>query len=236
MALPLTALLISPYRLRSPWRLPRLVQRALTGLLLALLCLAVGGHSLPSEQTAARYGPQAQKLFRDWQTLLNNLGNSPETIRLKEVNAFFNRRIDYAEDKIVWKQEDYWPTPLETFGKGAGDCKSFVINKYVSLRLLGVDPEKIRLTYARARIGGPSSNVTQAHMVLAYYPAPDVEPLILDNLITSILPASQRPDLIPVFSFNMESIWVGATQNNNVSRLTRWKQLLDKMKAEGFTF
>ncbi|WP_029770469.1 transglutaminase-like cysteine peptidase [Pseudogulbenkiania sp. MAI-1] len=212
----------------------RCVRRVLAGLLLALLCLAVVGRSLPSQQAVARYGPQAQKLFREWQDLLNTLGTSPEAAQLKEVNAFFNRRIAYAEDKVVWKQEDYWPTPLETFSKGAGDCKSFVIGKYVSLRLLGVDPDKIRLTYVKARIGGPASNVTQAHMVLAYYPAPDVEPLVLDNLVTSILPASQRPDLIPVFSFNMESIWVGTTQNNNVSRLTRWKQLLDKMKAEGF--
>lgn len=39
-------------------------------------------------------------------------------------------------------------------------------------------------------------------MVVAYYPAPDAEPLILDNLLTTILPASERPDLIPVFSFN----------------------------------
>lgn len=235
MAQPLTPPQPTVGSLGIPKSMTRCVQRVLAGLLLVLLCLAVVGRSLPSQQTVARYGPQAQKLFRDWQDVLNTLGNSPEAARLKEVNAFFNRRIDYAEDKVLWKQEDYWPTPLETFGKGAGDCKSFVIGKYVSLRLLGMDPDKIRLTYVKARIGGPSSNVTQAHMVLAYYPAPEAEPLILDNLVTSILPASQRPDLIPVFSFNMESIWVGTTQNNNVSRLTRWRQLLDKMKAEGFT-
>lgn len=235
MAQPLSPPLLFPCRLGSPWQLTRCVRRVLAGLLLALLCLTVVGRSLPTQQTVARYGPQAQKLFREWQDLLNTLGASPENNRLREVNAFFNRRIDYAEDKVVWKREDYWPTPLETFSKGAGDCKSFVISKYVSLRLLGVDPEKLRLTYVRARIGGPNSTISQAHMILAYYPAPDAEPQILDNLVTSILPASQRPDLTPVFSFNMESIWVGTTQNNNVSRLTRWKQLLDKMKAEGFT-
>lgn len=168
--------------------------------------------------------------------MLNGANGSPENQRLKEVNEFFNRRITYAENSQVWRQEDYWATPLETFGKGMADCKGFVISKYVSLRLLGVAPDKIRLTYVKARIGGPSSNITQAHMVLAYYPTPTTEPLILDNLITSIQPASQRPDLIPVFSFNMESIWVGGTQNNNVNRLTRWKQLLDKLKAEGFSF
>ncbi len=210
--------------------------RALLLLGLWLSCLVVTGSSLPSEQTVARYGPNAQRLFRDWQAMLNNQASNPETQRLKEVNEFFNRRITYAENSAVWRQEDYWATPLETFGKGMADCKGFVIAKYVSLRLSGVAPDKIRLTYVKARIGGPSSNVTQAHMVLAYYPTPTTEPLILDNLITSIQPASQRSDLIPVFSFNMESIWVGGTQNSNVSRLTRWKQLLDKLKAEGFSF
>ncbi|MBA4707923.1 transglutaminase-like cysteine peptidase [Aquitalea magnusonii] len=204
-------------------------------LLLWFLCLGVTGSSLPSEQTVSRYGPQAQRLYREWQSMLNTAGSS-DSQRLKDVNEFFNRRITYAENSQVWRQEDYWATPLETFGKGMADCKGFVIGKYVSLRLLGMSPDKIRLTYVKARIGGPSSNITQAHMVLAYYPTPTVEPLILDNLITSIQPASQRPDLIPVFSFNMESIWVGTTQNNNVNRLTRWKQLLDKLKTEGFSF
>lgn len=215
------------------------LRRVLACLLISLLCLPyqdISGSSLPSEQAVARYGPQAQKNFHDWQSMLNSLRGSPDSQRLKAVNEFFNRRITYAENSLVWRQEDYWATPLETFGKGMADCKGFVIGKYVSLRLLGVAPEKIRLTYVKARIGGPSSPVTQAHMILAYYPTPTDEPLILDNLLTSIQPASQRPDLLPVFSFNMESIWVGSTQSNNVSRLTRWKQLLDKLKIEGFSF
>lgn len=205
-------------------------------LLLCLLCFEVIGNALPTPQTVSRYGPHAQQLFREWQNLLNSLANGNDMQRLTGVNAFFNQRIIYSENRDVWNKADYWATPLETFGKGAGDCKSFTINKYVSLRLLGMAPEKLRLTYVKVMIGGPNSNVTEAHMVLAYYPTPAAEPLILDNLVNSIKPASMRPDLIPVFSFNMEGIWVGTVQENNVGQLTRWKQLLDKLKAEGFSF
>lgn len=202
----------------------------------ALVCLTVVGRSIPSETTVAKYGPHAKKLFREWQVLLNSETNTSDAEKIKAVNLFFNQKIDYEVDRVVWRQDDYWPTPLETFSKGAGDCKSFTINKYVSLRLLGVAPAKMRLIYVKARIGGPSSSLTQAHMVLAYYSDPAAEPLILDSLINSIDPASQRPDLIPVFSFNMESIWVGNVQNNDVNRLTKWRQLLEKLKVEGFSF
>jgi hypothetical protein len=41
--------------------------------------------------------------------------------------------------------------------------------------------------------------------VLAYYALPEAEPLILDNLISELRPASRRPDLTPVFSFNAEN-------------------------------
>ncbi|MNR15553.1 hypothetical protein D3C85_1320930 [compost metagenome] len=100
--------------------------------------------------------------------------------------------------------------------KGAGDCEDFALAKYFTLRELGVAPQKLRMIYVRARIGGPASTITQAHMVLAYYAEPTAEPL--------------------VFSFNADGIWVGAgaAPNSSVDRLTRWRQLIDKMKAEGF--
>ena len=63
----------------------------------------------------------------------------------------------------------------------------------------------MRLIYVKARIGGTASSLPQAHMVLAYYPTPDAEPLVLDNLMPEIRPASHAPDLQPVFSFNSEA-------------------------------
>ena len=122
---------------------------------------------------------------------------------------------------------------LETLGKGQGDCEDFAIGKYFSLLAAGVPSVKMRLVYVRAQIGA----LIQAHMVLAYYPEPDAEPLILDNLITDIRPASRRPDLIPVFSFNAEGLWqgvAGASAGDPSARLSRWREVLTKAKAEGW--
>jgi hypothetical protein len=89
----------------------------------------------------------------------------------------------------------------------------------------------------RAQIGGPQGAL-QAHMVLAYYAAPGAEPMILDNLITELRPASRRPDLVPVFSFNSEGLWQGvgaqAAGGDPTARLSRWREVLAKARAEGF--
>jgi len=92
------------------------------------------------------------------------------------------------------------------------------------------------MVYVRAQIGGPGGP-TQAHMVLAYCAFPAAEPLILDNLITDVRPASRRPDLEPVFSFNSEGLWQGVgaqAARDPVARLSRWRDVLAKARAEGF--
>ena len=82
---------------------------------------------------------------------------------------------------------------------------------YDSLLELGVPINKLRLVYVRAtqEVAGGGGTIQQAHMVLAYYPKPNADPLVLDNLNKRILPASQRHDLSPVFSFNSAGLWQG---------------------------
>ncbi|MDO8273964.1 MAG: transglutaminase, partial [Serpentinimonas sp.] len=78
--------------------------------------------------------------------------------------------------------------------------------------------------------------LTEAHMVLGFFETPLAEPLILDNLITSVRPASSRPDLTPLFSFNSEGLWVaGQTQQvaSSTARLSRWRDVLERMSREG---
>jgi hypothetical protein len=72
-------------------------------------------------------------------------------------------------------------------------------------------------------------------MVLAYYARPDAEPLVLDNLDVRILPASQRPDLRPVFGFNSEGLWMAGVQSpaDPTARLSRWRDLLRRMQEQG---
>ena len=160
-----------------------------------------------------------------------------EDEQLRRVNEYFNRRIRFAEDSAVWSQPDYWATPLETIARGAGDCEDFVLAKYFTLRELGIAEDRLRMTYVRATVGGPGSSVSQAHMVLSYYPAPDVVPLVLDNLIVDIRSATARPDLAPVFSFNIQGVFVGGASqaSSPVDRVSRWRELLLRMRSEGYT-
>lgn len=182
----------------------------------------------------ARFGAPAVLAVNQWRDAVASAEGLAEREKINKINDFFNRKIVFVDDIEVWGKTDYWATPLESLGRGRGDCEDFAIAKYVSLRSLGVPLDKLRLTYVRAQFGGGS----QAHMVLAYYPSPRAEPLILDNLIGDILPASQRNDLFPVFSFNSQGLWVGSGPSEKASgsataRLSRWRDLIQRMRAEG---
>lgn len=184
-----------------------------------------------------RYGGNAAVVARDWNNALTVFQGGSEQQKLRDVNDYFNRKVRFDSDQAVWGVIDYWATPIEMLMKGAGDCEDYAIGKYFSLKFLGVAPEKLRLTYVKARIGGPASNLLQAHMVLTYYATPDAEPVVLDNLVSEIRPASRRNDLIPIFSFNSEGVWAAGSsdpQPGGGSRLSRWNDVLEKMKAEGF--
>ncbi len=179
------------------------------------------------------------KSLSDWQQMLQESKELPIAARLKRVNEFFNRRIRFSSDQEIWHQSDYWATPMQTLAKGAGDCEDFTIAKYFTLLNADVPVEQLRLIYVKARIGGMNSNLQQAHMVLAYYESPDAEPLVLDNLITDIRPASRRMDLSPVFSFNSQGIFKGVDaktkpETGGVTQLSRWSELLQRARAEGF--
>lgn len=186
----------------------------------------------------ARFGAPGVLAVNQWREVLVKAQGLPESQQIERINDFFNRRIDFVEDPEAWGKADYWASPLETLGRGKGDCEDFSIAKYVSLRSLGIPLERLRLVYVRARNAGPGSGGTRAHMVLAYYPSPSAEPLILDNLIGEIRPASRRPDLFPVFSFNSEGLWVGSGASEKASgsataRLSRWREMIARMRAEG---
>lgn len=184
-----------------------------------------------------RYGNEAVRAVDAWESLLRELDGEPVSDQLRGVNRFFNERIRFGEDQDIWGQADYWSTPLESLGVGRGDCEDYSIAKYVSMRILGVPNEQLRLIYVRARIGGRHSSQSQAHMVLGYYPSSDAEPLVLDNLIGEIRPATERDDLQPVFSFNSDGLWTpGArsSQADPTARISRWGNVLRRLEEEGF--
>lgn len=186
-----------------------------------------------------RHGGPGVLALKDWKSAIDAFRSGSEAQKLRDINEYFNRKLRFDTDQNIWGASDYWATPIEALMKGVADCEDFAIAKFFTLIDMGVAANKLRITYVKARIGGPGSTITQAHMVLTYYSTPDAEPLILDNLISEIRPASRRADLAPIFSFNTDGLWtVGAggdeAQGGGSSRLSRWNDLLAKMKSEGF--
>jgi len=216
---------------------PRFLLRWRAGLGLALLLGWAGGcqaWDVPSFLGAAAHrSPRTLVAAKALQQLVERVSTQDEEQRLQALNQFFNQRIAFRDDIEVWGQADYWASPLETLEKGQGDCEDYSIAKYFSLVAAGVSEAKLRMVYVRAQFRGRS----QAHMVLAYYAQPQAEPLILDNLVPELRPASARGDLQPVFSFNSEGLWQGvgsASAGSPLARLSQWRDLLAKVKAEGF--
>lgn len=174
--------------------------------------------------------------FNAWHTMMLSVKDLKDEDKLKRVNEFFNRRVAWGEDQAIWSQADYWATPIETIAKGVGDCEDFAIAKYFTLINLGIPVGKLRLVYVKAKVSNLPNSIDQAHMVLAYYFNPQAEPLIMDNQITEIRPASRRPDLTPIFSFNSEGIYLGVSGNDEQSgksKLSRWQDLLQRVQLEG---
>lgn len=177
--------------------------------------------------TARQYGEPARKRLLSWQSLIVDSKAETDAEKLDVVNGFFNQ-VRFVSDKRHWKKSDYWATPVEFLATNGGDCEDFSLAKYFTLMAMGVAEEKLNLTYVKAL------NYNQAHMVVTYYASPQAEPLVLDNLIGEIRPASKRTDLLPVYSFNGTGLWLAKArgrgqQVGGSDRIKRWQELLARM-------
>ncbi|WP_036312444.1 transglutaminase-like cysteine peptidase [Methylophaga thiooxydans] len=199
----------------------------------AILCIAllVGCSSSPKKEvTDTGINQQTEETVKAWKQLIDSGQNWSDMRRLKATNDFVNQ-FTFVDDIDHWQQEDYWATPLQTLVTRGGDCEDFSIAKYFTLTSMGMDEDKLRLTYVKAL------SLNQAHMVVSYYDNPKVTPLVLDNLNTQILPATQRDDLYPVYSFNGKGLWLNKKQQSDQfvdssERISLWQKLLKSMDVE----
>jgi predicted transglutaminase-like cysteine proteinase len=177
------------------------------------------------------YDSEARQRVEAWQILMQENKDLTEREKLAVVNDFFNSNVLFVDDILLWDKEDYWATPIEMLSLGAGDCEDYSIAKYFTLKQLGVDEDKLRITYVKA------IDLNQAHMVLTYFENKRAIPLVLDNLINEIQPASRRQDLTPVYSFNGTGLWLAKSRGEgqrvgDASRLSLWEDLAARMRAE----
>jgi len=180
------------------------------------------------ELYSGRFGAPAAERLRAWKAHARTRAAAPgtESDLLEEVNRVLNR-IAFVDDQKHWGEVDYWATPAESVASNGGDCEDYTIAKYFLLKELGVPIAKLRLTYVK------SVKLNQAHMVLAYYSRPNAEPLVLDNLEQRVRPASQRTDLIPVYSFNDEEVWVELRgRSGSPTQIRNWSALIARLERE----
>lgn len=178
-----------------------------------------------------KYGAKAERRVLIWDKMIQNAKNKPTLEKIKAVNDFFNK-IKYRLDSRHWKKRDYWASPFEFMGTGAGDCEDYAIAKYFSLRKLGIPDKKLRITYVK--LLRRRTKYEQAHMVLTYYHKPNSTPIVLDNVNKKLKLASKRKDLKPVYSFNATGLWRAKNKGKtNIkvgkNNLRSWKDLMNRI-------
>lgn len=191
------------------------------------------------EQAARERGGSTPRMVEEMRALVESLSGADERAQQEQTNLFYNRKIRYTSDQRLYQMVDYWASPLETFFHGRGDCEDYAIAKLFTLLAEGVSPAKLRMVIVMADLPAtatqPASSV--GHMVLAYYPEPNADPFILDNLTDEMRVASQRPDLKPVHSFSTEGMWAGLSAQSTgdpMVRIAKWRDVMSRIRAEGF--
>ena len=214
------------------------------GLVLLLVVLParpqIGGLDFPRLQSAASsLGPHAERAAGEVRDLVLRIATADDTLRLRRVNEHVNRRVAFAADSLAWNQDDYWASAAGGAGQGRG-------------RLRGLRDRQVlpaRWPPARPWRGCAwSTCVPNWHLLIAArrQPGPHGAGLLRGQRrraadprqpVPDIVPASRRPDLTPVFSFNSEGLWNGAGRS---APATRWpgcragETCWPRARAEGF--
>ncbi len=202
-------------------------------LALAIACALPNG----SELAHADYGQTdlersiAAGRLDSWHNLIQHGLQLDESQKLQQVNRFINRALSYASDQQVWQSKDYWATPSEALSRGQGDCEDYAIAKFFGLTQMGIPSERLRLTYVK------DLKHNQAHMVLAYYAPGASQPQLLDSLQDSIEPASARRDLLPVYAFNDQGIYLASSPQRKAKsdsgQIAFWSEVRERALSDG---
>jgi predicted transglutaminase-like cysteine proteinase len=122
---------------------------------------------------------------------------------LGEINRAINLSIRPMSDLAQYGVEDYWASPLESLGSGAGDCEDYAIAKYVALEESGIAPADLQLEIVR----DIEHQATHAVVEVRYKD----EWLILDNRMLLIMNTEQT-HYYPLLTLDHEGVRTFATE------------------------
>lgn len=125
----------------------------------------------------------------------------PEDKQLEFVHKFVNR-LDYITDSELYGISDYWATQFQFYGNAGGDCEDYAITKFYALKLLGYDPERMRVVIVH------DTNLNLDHAILVVERGG--KQWVLDNNLDTVIESARLYHLLPYFALN-ESHWWGFT-------------------------
>lgn len=134
---------------------------------------------------------------KEWQATLHQLRGLPLEEQVIRINRWINK-FQYRSDLAAYGKSDYWASPLQ-FLANSGDCEDYAIIKYVSLRLLGVPEERLRVAVVHDQLRN------LAHAVLIVYKNDTA--VVLDNLTNAVLLHDRVANYTPYYTINATARW-----------------------------
>ena len=154
-------------------------------------------HIIP-EKRPCRLTEDQQCYMDSWRSFLTFLKGKSAQRQIAEINVYMNKS-PYITDIINWGVPDYWTTVRQFFNKD-GDCEDYAIAKYMSLKSLGFDAEKMRVVVVH------DTNLDIPHAVLVV--SIGGERLILDNQISYVVKEKAVLHYRPYYSINETAWWL----------------------------
>lgn len=159
-----------------------------------------------------------------------NKKNEQDLQNIAEINYFINKNFEYDNnDKLNYGENDYWTTLNEFINKGKGNCKSFALAKYFTLKKLNFDMSKFRMAYINK-----SQYIDMNHMILIY--EDNNKFYVLDNILSELQDYDKIKDFgyTPLFTFNEYNIWLNLNNktNSNPNKISKWYNVLKREEME----
>lgn len=149
---------------------------------------------------------KSKAIFKDYERFMNETAPKPLHIKLEAVNFYMNAFVG-SYDEQTYQTEDFWATRAEFLSAGQGDCEDYAIAKYETLKDFGIKPKQMGVCIVKER------SSQYYHMVLLFWQATKVTPMVLDNLSFKVLPLDARVDLSVEQCMNEEGYFKLDTHN-----------------------
>ncbi len=134
---------------------------------------------------------------RVWNDFMRSIEHDSTPRQILKVNLWFNA-FPYKRDDYLYGKSDHWASPTEFLEYG-GDCEDYTIIKYITLRLLGLPAESMKI----AMVYDVFSGTDHALLIVKH----DDETYVLDNRENLTIPANYTARYKPHYVFNEEQFW-----------------------------